>query len=153
MTIELASLEDIKALLGRPPTTSGTIRVDQTMIDAFAQVTRDRQWIHVDPARAALESPYGGTIAHGFLTLSLLSHLFGQTYSFPGARLSLNYGFDRVRFTGAVAAGAEICATIALHGAVDVAPREVRAAWDVAVRVTGAQRPALVARWLTQVRY
>jgi len=153
MTIELASIEDIKALQGRVPASSGTIQVDQTMIDAFADVTRDRQWIHVDPERSAIESPFGGTIAHGFLTLSLLSHLFARTFSFPGARLSLNYGFDRVRFTGAVAAGSRIGALIGLESCVDVAPGEARACWDVAVHVTGQQRPVLVARWLTQVRY
>jgi acyl dehydratase len=152
-TLALRGVADIRALQGQPPRESPWIAVDQAMVDRFAEVTRDHQWIHVDAARARNESPTGGTIAHGFLTLSLLSHLLGQVFTYPGRRSSLNYGFDRVRFTAAVPVGSRIRAAVALGEASVLGESEVRVAWDVKIEVEGQARPALVARWLVQMNY
>lgn len=149
----LGGVAAIRALAGQPPLTSPWLRVDQPMIDRFAEVTRDHQWIHVDTERAARELPSGRTIAHGFLSLSLLSHLVGEVFSYPGRQTSLNYGFDRVRFTAAVPVDSRVRASVALGEATEVGPGELRVGWDVVLELEGQSRPALVARWLVQMRY
>lgn len=151
--IVLSGIDEIRALKGRPPILSPWLRVDQPMIDRFADAIHDRQWIHVDAERAARESSYGKTIAHGFLTLSLLSHLFASCFSFQNRKMSVNYGFDRVRFTSAVEVDSDIRAAIVLADFTDIGPQELRATWDVRVEVAGRTRPALVCTWLTQVSY
>ncbi len=151
--LALPGIDALRALVGAPPLTSPWMRIDQSMIDRFADVTLDHQWIHVDAERAASESPYGRTIAHGFLSLSLLSHLVGSVFTYPGRKTSVNYGFDRVRFTAAVPVDAEVRASVKLAELTDVAAQEVRVAWDVTLEIAGSPRPALVARWLVQMRY
>ena len=103
---EFTSLEQLQAACGQELGTSEWIRVDQDTIDRFAQATGDFQWIHCDPARAKQDSPYGTTIAHGFLTLALIPRLLGQMIRVPGCRMLLNYGLNRVRFPAAVPSGA-----------------------------------------------
>ena len=152
-TLALSSIEDIRALKGRPARFSPWLRIDQPMIDRFADATGDRQWIHVDAERAARELPHGHTIAHGFLTLSLLSRLFLTCYSFPNRKISLNYGFDRVRFTSAVEVDSDLRAAITLSECFDVPPNQLRTVWDVSLEVRGRDRPALVALWLIQMGY
>lgn len=147
------SLPQLRAFVGQPAVHSPWLRVDQAMIDRFADVTLDRQWIHLDAERAARESPYGRTIAHGFLTLSLMSHLFAQAVTFLGRKTSVNYGFDRLRFTAPVAEGAEVRAAIVLAQVDDIGPDEVRCHWDVRIEVKGSERPAIVALWLVQMRF
>src|SRR6478735_3604370 len=93
------SIEAIKAFVGQPPVSGEAIEVDQAMIDTFAGVTQDRQWIHTDPQRAATESPFKTTIAHGLLTLSLITGWYHRGFAFPNRKMALNYGFDKVRFT------------------------------------------------------
>ncbi len=151
--LPLPGLDAIRGLKGKPAVFSPWLRIDQAMIDRFADATFDRQWIHVDAERAARESPFGRTIAHGFLTLSLLSHLFACCFSFPNRKMSVNYGFDRVRFTSAVEAGSDVRAAIALSDFTDIGPKELRCAWDVRLEVAGRDRPALVALWLIQMTY
>jgi acyl dehydratase len=151
--IALRGLDEVRALKGRPPVHSPWLRIDQPMIDHFADTIHDRQWIHVDPARAARELPHGHTVAHGFLTLSLLSHMLANCFSFPNRKMSLNYGFDRVRFTSALEVDSDIRAAIALADFADLGPNELRAIWDVRVEVAGRPKPALVCTWLTQMAY
>jgi acyl dehydratase len=151
--IPLGSSAALHALVGAAPQLSDWLTVDQAMIDGFAAVTGDRQWLHVDPERAAVESPYGTTIAHGFLVLSLVSALLLKCFSFPGRKMSVNYGFDRIRFTGPVRSGARIRGEFRVVSVVDVAPNQARIIWDVEVRIKGESRPALVASWLSQMGY
>ncbi len=151
--LPLPDIEACRALRGGAALTSPWMQIDQAMVDRFADATLDHQWIHVDAQRAASESPYGCTIAHGFLSLSLLSHLVGQVFSYPGRKTSVNYGFDRVRFTAAVPVGARLRASVKLAELTDIAPQEARITWDVALEIAGSMRPALVARWLVQMRY
>ena len=147
------SIAALKAHVGQPAVVAEPIFVDQAVIDAFATVTQDRQWIHVDPERAAAESPFGTTIAHGLLTLSLLTGWYHRLFEFPGRKLALNYGFDKVRFTAPVPCGSPLVGRFALVRVEDVRDGEARCFWHVEVGVQDAPRPALVAEWIMQLRY
>jgi acyl dehydratase len=147
------SIAAIKAFVGQPAVSGEPIEVDQAMIDTFAGVTQDRQWIHTDPARAAIESPFKATIAHGLLTLSLITGWYHRCFVFPNRKMALNYGFDKVRFTSPVPCGSRLVGSFQLAKVEDVKPDEVRCYWTVKVQAEGAERPAMVADWLMQVRY
>ena len=120
------------------------------MIDAFAEVTGDHQWIHVDTARAAREAPGGTTIAHGYLTLSLLPVLGRSVFAIRGRGRALNYGANRIRFTGTVPAGSRIRAVQSLKASEPI-PGGRRLVLDTTVAVEGQDRPALVAETIVQV--
>ncbi len=110
MTRMFTSVEDLRAAIGEPIGPSAPLLVDQTRIDAFAEATGDRQWIHVDPDRAA-RGPYGTTVAHGYLTLSLISHFRQELLEFGFGTARVNYGVNKVRFPAVLAAGSRIRAT------------------------------------------
>jgi acyl dehydratase len=123
--------------------------VDQARIDAFATVTEDDQFIHVDPERASA-TPFGGTVAHGFLTLSLLSPMaYSALPRIEGAAMGVNYGFDRVRFLHPVRSGSRVRARFTLAAATQRSEREWQLTYDVTVEIEGAHKPALAATWLT----
>jgi acyl dehydratase len=147
------SISAIQAFAGQGRVTGEAIEVDQAMIDTFAGVTRDTQWIHTDPVRAAAESPFGGAIAHGLLTLSLVTGWFHRCFAFPNRKMALNYGFDRVRFTGPVKSGSKLVGSFALSKVEDVKAGEVRCFWQVEIHTQGATRPVMVAIWIMQVQY
>jgi len=144
------SIEGLKEFVGREIGLSDWFEVSQQRIDAFAEATEDRQWIHVDPERARRESPYGATIAHGFLTLSLLSHLLKQAFEVRGVRMGINYGLNRVRFPGPVRSGSRIRARVALDSLKEFAGGS-EAVFSVTVESEGAAKPCCVAEWI--VRY
>jgi acyl dehydratase len=148
--VEFSSLADLECARGEHVGTSAWTTVTQAMVDAFAEVTGDRQWIHVDPERARRESPMGTTIAHGFLTLSLLSSMTAEVISMPTARLSLNYGFDRLRFVSPVPVGSEIRGTFAIED-VRALDDGAQITWRAEVEIRDAPKPALAALWLTRV--
>lgn len=150
---QFGCLQSLIDFVGRPPVVSEAVLIDQDMIDRFALVTRDSQWIHVDRERAAAESPYGDTIAHGFLVLSLLTHLQASCIDFPGASMLLNYGFEKVRFTAPVRSGSRVFAKFSLAQAVETGPGEARCTWKVAIEAEGAPRPSVHADWLIMARY
>jgi acyl dehydratase len=129
---------------------SDWLEVTQDRINQFADATGDHQWIHVDPVRAAAELPSKSTIAHGFLTLSLLSTLIRESIRFTGLRMAINYGLNRVRFVSPVPAGSRIRATIVLQTLEEVAGG-FQATWHISVEREGGDKPAAVADWL--VRY
>nr|WP_245198251.1 MaoC family dehydratase [Jiella mangrovi] len=140
---------EYRALLDGEPLFSPWLTVDQTMIDRFAVATHDHQFIHVDPERAKAETPFGGTIAHGFLTLSLLSTLAYEAIpGVRGMRMGMNYGFDKVRFLNPVKAGARVRGRFRL---ISLAERAVslQSGWDAAVEIEGTLKPALSAHWIT----
>lgn len=130
--------------------TSDWLLVDQELIDRFADTTRDWMFLHVDPEKAA-QTEFGGTIAHGFLLLSLLAPLRSETPrpSLPGMRTGVNYGFDRVRMVSPVRSGSRIRAHFTVTELRRDGPGQVREAMDVTLEVEGVERPAVVARWLT----
>jgi acyl dehydratase len=147
--VVIPSLDEIKRLVGTEVAVSDWFALTQERIREFAEATDDHQWIHVDEARAAAESPFRTTIAHGFLTLSLLPHLLAQAIEIRGARMGVNYGLNRVRFTGPVPAGARVRARFALAACEDI-PQGVQTTWTVTVEREGEPKPVLVAEWLTR---
>ena len=136
--------------LGQEIAVSDWIEITQQRIDRFAEATDDRQWIHVDPARAASESPFKTTIAHGFLTLSLVSVLMKQALSFGRVRMAINYGVNRVRFISPVPAGARIRGRFAPI-AVDDTGGAVQVTWSVTIEREHTDKPCAVVEWI--VRY
>lgn len=149
--IAFADLTRLGERAGEEVGTSDWISVTQDRINAFADATGDHQWIHVDRERATTESPYGTTIAHGFLTLSLISALMRNAISIGGLRMTINYGANRVRFVSAVPAGSRIRARIVLQSLTPVDGGAQQATWTITVEREGATKPCLVAEWL--VRY
>ncbi|HEY6862360.1 MAG TPA: MaoC family dehydratase [Burkholderiales bacterium] len=147
--VVIPSIEALKRLVGTEVAVSDWFALTQDRIREFADATGDHQWIHVDEARAAKESPYRGTVAHGFLTLSLLPHLLGQAIDLRGARMGVNYGLNRARFTGPVPAGSRVRARFALAACEDI-PNGVQTTWTVTVEREGDAKPVLVAEWLTR---
>jgi acyl dehydratase len=143
-------LRTLSARIGEEIAVSDWIEVTQGRIDQFADATGDHQWIHVEPARAATESPFKTTIAHGFLTLSLLSPLIRESLRFSGMRMAINYGLNRVRFVSPVPAGSRIRARTTL-GAVDAIAGGYQVTWQVTIEREGGGKPACVAEWV--VRY
>jgi acyl dehydratase len=149
--IVLETLQSLKDYVGREIATTDWFLVTQDRIRLFAEATEDRQWIHVDPARARRESPYGATIAHGFLTLSLLSYFLGQAIRMPrDVRMSVNYGLNRVRFPSPVRAGTEIRARVTLQSLEELSD-SVEAVFAVSLEGKAAAKPCCVAEWV--VRY
>lgn len=131
---------------------SDWFEIDQGRVNAFADVTQDHQFIHVDPVRAAKETPFGGPIAHGFLTLSMLSHLAEQCLPpFPAGTIGINYGFEKVRFLAPVPVGSRIRGHFTLADAIERNPGQIQLRQDVTVEIEGADTPALSAQWLSLV--
>jgi acyl dehydratase len=144
------TLDALRARVGQEVGVSGWFAVGQAQIDAFADLTGDHQFIHVDPAQAAV-TPFGGTIAHGFLTLSLLSWFAGNARPrIAGTRHSVNYGFDKLRFVAPVPSGGRLRGRFRLTGLEERVPGEVTQHYEVTVDIEGAERPALVADWITR---
>lgn len=144
----IASIEEIKATIGAEIGVSGWILVDQQAIDTFADVTGDHQFIHVD-AEAAAKTPFGGTVAHGFLTLSLLSQMAEQVMLVPeGLKMGVNYGFDRVRFLAPVRSGSRVRGRFTLAAADQKRPGQWQFVHQVTVEIEGAEKPALTADWI-----
>lgn len=147
MTKEL-STDELKGLVGSEIGLSDWILIDQARIDRFADVTEDRQFIHVDPKRAA-ETPFGGTIAHGFLTLSMLSRLAEHVIPrLKGVRMGVNYGFEKLRFMNPVRAGKRIRGRFTLMAADERLPGQWTCKYGVRVEIEGEEKPALVAEWI-----
>jgi acyl dehydratase len=143
-----ASLEDIRARVGQEVGVSGWFTMDQQRIDAFADATEDRQFIHVD-ADAAAQTPFGGTIAHGFLTLSMLSRMAAEAMLLPDTlKMAVNYGFDRVRFLAPVRSGKRVRGRFVLDSVDEKAPGQLLMRHSVTVEIEGEEKPALTAQWL-----
>jgi acyl dehydratase len=128
---------------------SDWVTIDQARIDKFAEATGDHQWIHTDPERAARELPIGSTIAHGYLTLSLVSELSTQNLQIVKKRTGLNYGSNKVRFTGMVPAGSRVRLRSVLKAAEDVKDNGVRVISTVTMEREGAERPVMVAETIS----
>ena len=140
----------IAARVGEEVAVSDWFDVTQERIGRFAEATDDRQWIHLDAARAAAESPYGTTIAHGLLTLSLIVPMIYQAVRIDGVAMIVNYGFDRVRFPSAVPRGSRVRGRISVLAAQDVRGG-VQVTWGVTVEREGGEKPAVVAEWLARL--
>lgn len=144
------SLDDLKNAVGTEIDVSPWREVTQEMIDRFADVTDDFNFIHVDPERAKAETPFGGAIAHGFLSLSLLSTLAYETIpALKGRKTGINYGFDQIRFAAPVKSGARVRARFTV-ASVKIRPSGyIQIGYDVTMEIEGSAKPAFTARWLT----
>ncbi|ADG88326.1 MaoC family dehydratase [Thermobispora bispora] len=145
MTVTVNGLEEIKALAGRDLGPGEWLEITQERVNAFADATDDHQWIHVDPERAK-DGPFGTTIAHGYLTLSLIIPLFSRLLEIKGVRMSINYGLDRVRFPSPVKVGSRIRLAGKVVSVEEVAGNGVQMVLDFTVEVEGSDKPACVAR-------
>lgn len=147
----IEGIGELRRLVGQDAGVSDWQEVSQQLIDAFASLSGDRQWIHVDPERAKLESPYGTTVAHGFLTLSLISQLQTQIVQIRGEHTrAINYGFNRIRFPAPVPAGARLRLRSTLE-AIEEVESGVQLTWGIIVEVEGSSKPAVVAQWLIRL--
>jgi len=144
---EFATLDAMRALVGQEVAVSDWVQIAQERVNQFADATDDHQWIHVDLARARTESPFGGPIAHGFLTLSLLSALFERTIRMVDATMVINYGLNKVRFPAPVPVGSRVRARLTLASIEDL-PQGAQLAWHVLVECEGASKPVCVAELL-----
>jgi acyl dehydratase len=147
--LELKSLRDLRDRIGQEVAVSPWLEITQERIDRFAEATEDRQWIHVNVERARRESPFRATVAHGFLTASMLSLLLGSSIRLASAKMGVNYGFNRLRFTGPVPAGSLIRGRFTLK-AMEEIEGGVQTTWDVVVEREGSDKPCLVAEWITR---
>nr|WP_293833928.1 MaoC family dehydratase [uncultured Arsenicibacter sp.] len=151
--LTFSTLTDFAAHVGKPLGESDYLTVTQEMVNQFADATGDHQWIHIDTARAARESPYRTTIAHGFLTLSLAPKLMETIYRVESVKMGINYGTNKVRFTGAVPVGSRLRLSAVLQ---HVEPQPagagttgLRVITDIAFQLEGSDKPACVAEWIT----
>ena len=148
--------EHYRGLVGREIHVGPWLTIDQQRIDDFARVTGDLQWIHTDPERAARESPYGCTIAHGFLTLSLLPYLTQSNHpdffaeNYPGMRLRVNYGLNKLRYPAPVLCNARIRARTAVHGVEEIG-KGVQIVYLLTIEIDGGEKPACVAEQVVRV--
>lgn len=146
-----ASLDEMRKRIGEEVGVSSWLTIDQARISAFADTTDDRQFIHVDP-EAAAKTPFGGTIAHGFLSLSMLSRMAAEGMLVPSrVTMAVNYGFDRVRFIAPVRAGSRIRGRFVLDSVEEKAPAQVMLRHSVTVEIEGEPKPALTAQWLSLI--
>jgi acyl dehydratase len=144
----IASIEDIALKVGREVGVSDWILIDQERIDRFAEVTEDRQFIHVDP-EAAARTPFGGTVAHGFLTLSLLSRMAADAMPIPeNVKMGVNYGFEKVRFMAPVRSGKRVRGRFRLERLDEKRPGQWQFTHQVTVEIEGEDKPALIADWI-----
>ena len=147
----MSLLDTFKAREGQSHS-SDWFEVTQDQVNTFADVTLDHQFIHVDPERAKNESPFGGPIAHGFLTLSMLSHFGEQALpGFPQGVIGINYGFEKVRFLTPVRVGSKVRGTFTLASVTERKPGQLQLVQDVVVEIEGSDSPALIAQWLSLV--
>jgi acyl dehydratase len=143
------TLEELKRLVGQELAVTEWLEITQERINLFADATDDHQWIHVDAERARRESPYGATIAHGFLTLSLLPKIVSEAIQLSDLRMAVNYGSNRVRFPAAVRAGSRIRARIVLQSVRDV-EGATDATYAVTIQNEGSEKPCCVVEWLAR---
>jgi acyl dehydratase len=146
------SMRELESRIGQEVGVSPWVEVTQQRIDLFAKAIDDPQWIHVDVERAK-DSPFGGTIAHGFLTLSLLSKFIESTFSFADRRMGVNYGLNRVRFTAPLPSGSRVRARFKLLKYEKIEGNGAQVTWDVTVEREGSDKPVLVAEWIGRSYY
>ncbi len=145
--VVLDNIEDLAGKVGQEVVVSDWLEVSQKRIDQFADATGDHQWIHVDVERARRDSPFGTTIAHGFLTLSLLSHFLNESLEFGKSRMGVNYGCNRLRFTAPVKSGSRLRARFKLKEFQRI-EGGVQLIWDIVMECEGETKPVLVAEWV-----
>ena len=144
------SLAEIEASVGKEVGLSRWFTIDQALITAFGKLTQDEYFIHMDPVRAAKETPFGGSIAHGFLTLSMMSAMaYDALPEVEGRTMGMNYGFDKIRFLSPVPAGSKVRGHFVISAVEKKSPQQVVVRYGISVEIEGKPKPALAAEWLT----
>jgi acyl dehydratase len=146
---EIASLAQLKELIGQEVAVSGWTEITQERVNQFAEATGDLQWIHIDVERSKKESPFGGPVAHGFLTLSLLPKLMADAVSMPDVKMGVNYGLNKVRFPAPVPVGSRLRARMTLQAVEDI-PGGAQVTWLVSVEREGSDKPVCVAESISR---
>ena len=146
---QFTGMEDARSRVGQEIGVSDWMLIDQDRVNVFAEVTGDRQWIHVDVERARRESPFGGPIVHGYLTLSLLAKFAQECIGVEGIKLAVNYGLNRVRFAAPVKVGSRVRARFVLGAAEDI-PGGVQLVWQAVIEIDGGDKPACAAEMVTR---
>ncbi len=152
MTATSVTMRDLEHRIGQEVGVSPWVEVTQERIDLFAKAVDDPQWIHVDPERAK-NSPFGTTIAHGFLTLSLLSKLAESTFAYSDRKMGVNYGLNRVRFTAPLPSGSRVRARFKLLRFEKIDGNGVQVTWNVTLEREGSDKPVMIAEWLGRHYY
>lgn len=145
---EIASIEELRSLIGQEVAVGEWIEITQDRINLFADVTGDHQWIHIDAERAKTESPFGTTVAHGFLTLSLMRHMMSEMIKIKiPVKMRINYGLNKVRFPSPVPAGSRIRARATLKSLKEI-PKGWQLIWNITVERENSDKPCCIAEWL-----
>jgi acyl dehydratase len=144
------TFDELSAVVGQEVAVSDWVTITQAQVDRFAEATGDAQWIHVDVERAKT-GPFGGTIAHGFLTLALIPRFFEDTIRITHVRMAVNYGLNRVRFTAPVRVGSRVRGRISLQQVSPIEPQGVQATWEVVIECEGVAKPVCVAESLARL--
>ena len=148
------SIPELKEFIGCEIGLSDWIMIDQGRINKFAKLTEDEQFIHINPERASKETPFGGTIAHGFLTLSMLVKLAESVLpKIIDVKVTINYGFDKIRFIFPVAANSKLRARFILKEVEERSPTQIMTKWDVSVEIKNVDKPAIVATWINLLMF
>jgi acyl dehydratase len=148
------SITEIKKFLGSEVGLSDWVVINQERINKFAKLTEDEQFIHIDPERASKETPFGGTVAHGFLTLSMLVKLAESALpKIKDVKFTINYGFDKIRFIYPVAANSNLRARFILKEVEERSLTQIMTKWDVSVEIKNVERPAIVATWVNLLMF
>lgn len=147
---KFATLDELAACVGQDVAATEWVEITQQQVDQFAQATGDHQWIHVDVERAK-QGPFGAPIAHGFLTLSLLSQFFDKTIVVTSARMGVNYGLNKVRFMAPVPVGSRLRAHLHLHSATPIDGNGLQLQWNVTVEREGGDKPVCAAESLVRI--
>jgi acyl dehydratase len=145
----IESLSELKTLIGQEVAVSDWIEISQDRVNRFAEATGDLQWIHIDVERSRKESPFGGTVAHGFLTLSLLPMLMADAVSMPDVKMGVNYGLNKVRFPAPVPVGSRLRARMLLQAVEDI-PGGAQTTWQVTIEREGSDKPVCVAESISR---
>lgn len=148
----IGSLAELKELAGQAVATSAWVDITQERVNQFAEATGDHQWIHIDVDRCRRESPFGGTVAHGFLTLSLLPMMMDASLAMGGVKMAVNYGLNKVRFPAPLPVGSRVRGHIALQSVEDIRDG-VQLTWDITLERDGGDRPVCVAELITRQYY
>ena len=148
------SITEMKKSLGSEVGLSDWVVINQERINKFAKLTEDEQFIHIDPERASKETPFGGTVAHGFLTLSMLVKLAESALpKIKDVKFTINYGFDKIRFIYPVAANSNLRARFILKEVEERSLTQIMTKWDVSVEIKNVERPAIVATWVNLLMF
>ena len=147
--MEIQNFAELKTMVGKQLPPTDWVTITQEMIEHFAKATLDFQWIHLDVERAKKESPFGGPIAHGFLSSSLVSEFIGKSVQIKSAKMGVNYGANKVRYPHHVPSGGRLRAHVTVNNVEDYGDNGVKTTWDVVVELEGAKKPAVVAQMVS----